>query len=83
MIDIHPDPFDCLDRNLWLNAKNGYKGHHTDRINDDPRLYQIDIQTPNGPVLKASASLNIEANMRLELSVNVDAAFEAVIMRPE
>ncbi|PYV62720.1 MAG: hypothetical protein DMG97_39640 [Acidobacteria bacterium] len=80
-IDVDPDPLACIDHDSWRYEKDGYSGHHTDRFTVDPRVYQIDLNTPDGLVFRALSRLNIQIGVRLEdgFGVTAGAACDAVV----
>lgn len=58
-VDVDPDPVDSINRDLWKGETNGHRGHHTEQVSIDPRVYQIDLHTPAGPVFKGLLRFNI------------------------
>lgn len=79
-IDVDPDPLGCIERDTWRGEKAGYCGHHPTRASEAPRAYAINLHTPDGPVFKARARLNLNIAARLEdLMVTTDFAAAAVI----
>jgi hypothetical protein len=63
-IDVDPEPPNCIDRDDWRDERNGYRGHHSRKVNDNPRIYEINLHTPAGPVLHATIRLNIDVGMQ-------------------
>src|SRR5690349_7778978 len=46
---------------LFKAGKNGYRGHHTHRLDRDSRTHVIDIEAPGtGPVFKGTVTLNLD-----------------------
>lgn len=79
LIDVDPEPRDCIDRDAWQGEKGGYRGHHTTKLSDDPRIYYINLVTPNGSVFRARAQLNIEIGVRIADSLHIGIGCEAVV----
>ena len=80
-VDVDAEPSNCVDRDSWRDEKNGYHGHHTNRLTDDPRVYQIDLQTPQGSVFKARVRLNIKIGVQLGFGATADIACDAVVTK--
>lgn len=83
-VDIDPDPIDSIPRDLWTSEQGGYRGHHTHRRSEDPRVYGIDIGTPSGPVFKGRITLNIQISLSFteSLAFRDEFACEVVAARP-
>jgi hypothetical protein len=79
-IDVDPEPHDCIDRDIWRGEKGGYRGHHAATLSADPRIYQIDIATPNGPVFRARASLNLESGVRTDFTLQTRFGCDAEVV---
>lgn len=79
-IDVDPEPRDYIDRDLWQGEKGGYRGHHAATLSADPRSYQIDIATPNGPVFRARASLNLESGVRTDYTIQTGFGCDAEVV---
>jgi hypothetical protein len=79
-IDVDPESRDCIDRDLWKGEKGGYRGHHAATLRADPRINQIDIATPNAPVFRARASLNLEIGVRTDYTLRAGFGCDAEVV---
>ena len=43
----------------------GYRGHHAKIVSDSPRIYEIDIRVPEGPIFKATIALIVDLSLML------------------
>jgi hypothetical protein len=67
LIDVDPEPRDCINRETWRGEISGYRGHHAATLSADPRVYYIDIATPHGPVFRARVRLNTAIGVRVAM----------------
>jgi hypothetical protein len=83
-VDVDPDPVHSIHRDHWKGETNGYRGHHTERVSVDPRVYQIDLQTPAGPVFKGKLRLNIDIGvcMKDAFTLTAEVAMSVDVVRP-
>lgn len=74
-VDLVGESEDAL---YFSKGRAGYCGHKTNRISENPRTQEIDIDTPiTGPVFKGAMALNIQFGLSLAGSLSMKAEFEA------
>jgi hypothetical protein len=62
---------DQEERTKFANRTEGYRGHKTDRVGENPRTQAINIETPRtGPVFKGVVSLNIDLGLSVSDSLH-------------
>lgn len=49
----------------FKSEKNGYVGHHTVRVSQDPRRFRVDIQIPGQVIFQGYATLNISHTIEI------------------
>jgi hypothetical protein len=63
-IDIDLDG-DTAERRAFKAETGGYRGHHARVASRSPRIYEIDIHTPEGPVFTGKVTLIVDLGLLL------------------
>jgi len=74
-VDMHGD---IEHREDWINSRNGYKGHHTEKMTSGGRDFKVSIKIPNVNVFQGILSFNLERDLELKEKVNIG---ESVIIK--
>jgi hypothetical protein len=64
MIDIDLDG-DAASRRAFKKGIHGYRGHHAHIASDSPRIYEIDLHTPEGHVFNGMIALIVDLGLML------------------
>jgi hypothetical protein len=64
----------------FRDETNGYHGHHTTVISDSPRIYGVDVHTPEGCVFRGTVTLNIGLGVSLKDSFTLEDFAQAKVI---
>jgi len=67
-IDMHGDSKHKSD---WDNSRNGYEGHHTDKVINEGWNFKVSIKIPNVNVFQGVISFSLERNLELKDKVTI------------
>ncbi len=73
-IDIYKDRKRCND--LW--GKNKYKGHHTRKISKESKIFEADINGPNGIIFKGIINVDLFIQLALKDSAQLTEEIKIV-----
>jgi hypothetical protein len=61
-IDMHGD---IRHEEDWRNSRNGYEGHHTEKVTNSGREYKILIKIPNTVIFEGIFSFNLKSDLEM------------------
>ena len=56
---------DSKHREDWINSRNGYKGHHTQKVTGGGRDFQVSIKIPNVNVFQGVLRFSLERDLEI------------------
>jgi hypothetical protein len=61
-IDMHGD---IRHREDWNNSRNGYEGHHTEKVINGGRNFKVSIKIPNSVIFQGVLSFNLKSDVEI------------------
>lgn len=77
-VDMHGD---LKHREDWINSRNGYEGHHTEKVTSGGRDFKVSIKIPNVNVFQGVLSFNLERDLEIINKVAIHGEVIAKVTR--
>lgn len=78
VIDVDIENIDEKSMRAFKATKNGFVGHRSTRISQDPRTFLVDISLPSGPIFRGTFTLNIGWGLEMSETLEVIDFVETV-----
>jgi hypothetical protein len=76
-VDIYKDGKNC--KNLW--KKNGYKGHHTQKVDRESKIFKANISIPSQPIFKGKINVDLFIQLTIKDSAKSTDSIKIVHKR--